>query len=408
MIAVENIKIYNLAQAVYDARNAMNSWDRSDSDLDSNVLGENDLDLAKRLIKAGPEHRKWMRQVFIHMNITAPCYWISEFDTYKIGTTKNSCSFMHKGLSKPFDIHDFSVMDKRVYDVLSPLPKKEYALTYNYETEEYKTYTTGNGRKYKVFKNGRVFSEAYDLTDTYRNGRTRHFEEKECEPSKTRYGYYELKLGGTHGEKWMLHRLVAFCWVPTDDPTLTVNHIDGNKGNNCAENLEWCTIGENAKKGFKDGLYENVGSDHANYIKWKRAHIVVPPEVKLSILAEKREGKPCKEIAERYGITLSQLYNITNAKGCEDTELFNLCYFWERIIKTLNDLRDDYLETKDSQVFQAIRCLLPQGYNQTFTVTMNYEVALNMIKQRHNHRLEEWRTFCGVIMALPYMDEFTL
>ena len=125
MIAVENIKIYNLAQAVYDARNAMNSWDRSDSDLDSNVLGENDLDLAKRLIKAGPEHRKWMRQVFIHMNITAPCYWISEFDTYKIGTTKNSCSFMHKGLSKPFDIHDFSVMDMKgnylhLYSINSP------------------------------------------------------------------------------------------------------------------------------------------------------------------------------------------------------------------------------------------------------------------------------------------------
>ena len=75
MLKIENFEEFNVVRAVYSARNALNSWDKSDSDFDNNTVGANDLDLAKRLYKAGTEHRKYLRQIFISMDITAPLYW---------------------------------------------------------------------------------------------------------------------------------------------------------------------------------------------------------------------------------------------------------------------------------------------------------------------------------------------
>lgn len=108
MIRVENIKTYNIVNAIYSARNPMNSWNKSDSDADREILGEKDLDLAKKLFKAGTEHRKYLRQIFVSMDITAPLYWWKEMDQYKIGTVTNSCSTMHKIAAKPFEPNDFS------------------------------------------------------------------------------------------------------------------------------------------------------------------------------------------------------------------------------------------------------------------------------------------------------------
>lgn len=194
MIKVENIKVYNIARAVYSARNPLNSWSRSDSDLEHDILGKNDLDLAHRLYVAGTEHRKYLRQIFVSMDITGPIFWLSELDTYKVGTVRNSCSFMHKGVAKPFEISDFS----------------------------------------------------------------------------------------TH----------------------------------------------------TDNLYR-----------------------------------------------------------------------WVDILADLNELRDEYLKTKDPEIFNQIRCLLPSGYNQRFTYTMNYENVVTMIHQRENHRLPEWRNFTGILKSLPYVSE---
>ena len=116
MIRVENIDIWGFEGAVRGARNPMNSWERSDSSFCYDAkkgrmevtLGPNDLDLLRRLYKAGSEHRKYMRQIFVSMDITAPFYWWKQFDTYKIGTTSNSCSTMHKLTAKPFELCDFS------------------------------------------------------------------------------------------------------------------------------------------------------------------------------------------------------------------------------------------------------------------------------------------------------------
>lgn len=106
----ENTEVFNFDGALRGMRNPMNSWDRSDSYQGRYryIIGENDLKLAQILIKAGSEHRKFMRQIFVSVDITAPLYWWSEYDTYKIGTAANSCSKMHKIHSKEFFRNDFS------------------------------------------------------------------------------------------------------------------------------------------------------------------------------------------------------------------------------------------------------------------------------------------------------------
>lgn len=108
MIKVENIAVFNIGRAVYSARNAMNSWSKSDSVIELDLIGEKDLELAQRLYKGGSEHRKFLRQIFVTMDITAPRYFYTEFDTYKVGTASNSCSTMHTIHKQPFTIDDFS------------------------------------------------------------------------------------------------------------------------------------------------------------------------------------------------------------------------------------------------------------------------------------------------------------
>lgn len=226
MIKVENVEVFNFEGAIRGLRNPMNSWAKSDSFLckgndfddckstskfcprkdgdfteDVFCVGDADLTLMKKLYKAGTEHRKYLRQIFVSMDITAPLYWISEFDTYKIGTVRNSCSFMHKGVSKPFDITDFSIHD--------------------------------------------------------------------------------------------------------------------------------------------------------------------------SVISQSVLG------------------------------------LWQTIIESLNLIRDAYLANKDSDIFQSLRCLLPCGYNQRFTVTMNYENVISIINQRKNHKLDEWREFVEILEHLPYIKEIT-
>ncbi|MGP1588194.1 MAG: hypothetical protein ACTTHG_07640 [Treponemataceae bacterium] len=111
MLKLEKTAVMNFENAIRGARNPMNSWDKMDSTVDINgnfIFGTNDLTLARKLCKAGSDHRKFVRQIFICTDITAPIYWWKEFDTYKIGTVANSTSTMHKIHSKPFEISDFS------------------------------------------------------------------------------------------------------------------------------------------------------------------------------------------------------------------------------------------------------------------------------------------------------------
>lgn len=127
-IKIENIQTMGWEGALRGMRNPLNSWDKADSAYASNiertdtniaaygtkldrydfVIGQNDLALCLKLIKAGSEHRKFLRMIHVQMDITAPLYWWKEFDTYKVATTSNSCSTMHRIAAKPFKIDDFS------------------------------------------------------------------------------------------------------------------------------------------------------------------------------------------------------------------------------------------------------------------------------------------------------------
>ena len=141
MIKIKNVNVSGWKAAIRGMRNPMNSWEKSDSEFRcSNAvsdgvhfpqctrlltgggivveIGTNDLSLMKRLAKAGADHRKFLRMINVTMDISAPTYWWAEFDTYKVGTVRNSCSFMHKGTSNPFCIDDFSCCVSDIDDTM--------------------------------------------------------------------------------------------------------------------------------------------------------------------------------------------------------------------------------------------------------------------------------------------------
>ena len=120
----ENTEVWGFKHAIRGMRNPLESWDKTDSIFENslqcfNVIGENDLSLMQKLIKAGPEHRKFMRQIFVSVDITAPLYWWKEFDTYKVGTVANSTSTMHKLASTPITLDCFETDDVEILEELN-------------------------------------------------------------------------------------------------------------------------------------------------------------------------------------------------------------------------------------------------------------------------------------------------
>lgn len=118
MIKIENTEVYGFSAAIRGMRNPMNSWDRSDSDCKTIIrdngkyvedfVGDNDLKLMRQLAKSGAVHAKYRRMITVTCDITAPMFWWAEFDTYKVGTVRNSCSKMHKIHSQELLNEDFS------------------------------------------------------------------------------------------------------------------------------------------------------------------------------------------------------------------------------------------------------------------------------------------------------------
>ena len=157
MIKFENTEVMGFEGAIRGMRNPLNSWDKSDSDYcydysdcehcklcddkyaettgeNPYILGPNDLALAQKLIKAGSDHRKFLRQIFVSVDSTAPLYWWKEFDTYKVATVSNSCSTMHTIHKKEFTLDDFSHEH-----LFNGVERKEY---YNDDMEYYENPTT--------------------------------------------------------------------------------------------------------------------------------------------------------------------------------------------------------------------------------------------------------------------------
>jgi hypothetical protein len=154
MIKIEKVEVFNWEGAIRGMRNPLNSWDKSDSEwefvedpsiINPNdevkfVLGENDLALMRKLCRAGSDHRKFLRQIMVSMDITAPLYWWKEFDTYKVGTVANSCSTMHTIHKRELTMEDFSCehlmpKEKQMLNVLINLLNEDI-MVYNADTNQ--------------------------------------------------------------------------------------------------------------------------------------------------------------------------------------------------------------------------------------------------------------------------------
>lgn len=179
----ENTAVFNFDGAFRGMRNPKNSWDKSDSYWEQTTkfedgyrvfeyrIGHNDIALAQSLIKAGSEHRKFMRQIFVSVDITAPLYWWKEFDTYKVGTVANSTSTMHKLASTPitedcFEMDDFEDLDDVGYMLNTPMSTGFYW----YNTVKYMELLR---RKYNETKDIRYWKELIRiLPDSWLQKRT--------------------------------------------------------------------------------------------------------------------------------------------------------------------------------------------------------------------------------------------
>mgnify|MGYP003419922831 FL=1 len=206
----KNTEVWGFKHALRGMRNPKNSWNRSDSgklywdgtwyheelknyftEYGVNFyIGENDMKLAQTLIKAGNEHRKFMRQIFVSVDITAPLYWWKEFDTYKVGTVANSTSTMHKLATTPITLDCFEIDDYDRNLSLADNPKDDDGLDNISTFEEDIIYVLENIRqKYLETKDKRYWKELVrwlpeswlqkrTITMNYENVRNMYFQRR--------------------------------------------------------------------------------------------------------------------------------------------------------------------------------------------------------------------------------------
>jgi predicted XRE-type DNA-binding protein len=155
------------------------------------------------------------------------------------------------------------------------------------------------------------------------------------------------------------------------------------------------------------GLAFIIGAAFVIHAGGRKISSKIMPDVRLKIQKLYQEGKSQKELAEIFDVSQSQISVIVrNTKNTSDNkELFEHCWYWEKLIENLNILRDKYLDTKDYKYFRLIRQLMPMSYLYKSTITMNYENILSMVHQRKNHKLTEWSVdFIDWVKTLPYAE----
>ena len=378
MIKIENIDVYGFEAAIRGARNPMNSWDRMDSCYNNGEfeIGENDYKLLKNLTIAGPEHRKWNRMVTVTMDITAPMYWFSEYDTYKVGTVANSTSKMHKLLSKPFEMPDFS------FDHLTGYRNKvkQFIPPIDELNEEWKDIQYG----YKISNQGRVKNPQGKIL-----GGSTH---------KDSYRFVTIK-----GKQIPIHRIVAENFIENKYDKPFVNHKDGNKMNNSVDNLEWVTQQENIQHSYKNKLQPStVKTYKGKFTDEQRQQI--KDEYNNTDISR-------RQLALKYNVSHTCICDIINDKYKYADKVNTYEEVARPLVDTLNELRDMWFreedETVKKEIWYNILQLLPNSYNQKRTVHLNYEVLGTMYKQRRHHKLSEWVEFCDTIKTLPYSEFIT-
>ena len=391
MIRIENTDIYGFEAAIRGMRNPKNSWDKSDSrfvydfssvcdrvfderyiDID---IGENDLKLMKTLAAAGNDHGKFMRMINVTCDIIAPLYWWSEYDTYKVGTVANSCSKMHRLLGKPFEINDFS-FDK--------LPG------YKNEIKQFKP---------EIDEEAEIWRKIDCDYDVSSQGRVRHGV-RILSGSVHSDHYIFVTL---HGKQYPVHRLVAKAFIENVGNKPEVNHIDGNKMNNCAKNLEWVTSSENQIHAVQNNLQPKATSTYKGKFSAEERE-QIKQLYDLGVYSK-------RQLAKKYGVSHSCINDIIGDKY-KYVETINLYEETARpLVDMLNELRDLYFTIKDEEVkkkiWYSILQLLPCSYNQRRTVQLNYAVLKNIYHARRAHKLNEWIDFCHWIEKLPYSELIT-
>ena len=387
MLKIENVQITGFEPAIRGMRNPKNSWDKSDSDYSFKApdgtpcIDEHDYNLMMKLANGGPVHAKYRRMMVVYLDITAPLYWWKEADTYKVGTVANSCSTMHRLTHKPFEMSDFS------FEHLIGNTTKEYfdveLSEEDYDNEEWET--LARYPMYQISKFGRVSNIKTERVL------------KLCVNSS---GYKKVVL---NGKNEYVHRLVAETFIPNPHNLPEVNHKDGNKWNNCVDNLEWVSKSDNAKHAFDLGL-RNV-SGYTRYKVSQSAHRFSADEIE-EIEQMYSNGMTKQEIADKIGCCSSVICNILNGKTYREIEMTP--YDTAKVlVDYLNELRELYIETKSKDIWWQMIQLLPSSYNQRRTVMLNYEVLANIYAWRRDHKLDEWHTFCDWIESLPYSDIIT-
>ena len=415
----ENAKVFNFEGAFRGMRNPKESWSLSDSlPINANGtwltddekkkeyflqygvnfnIGEKDLKLAQRLIKAGTEHRKFMRQIFVSVDITAPLYWWSEFDTYKVGTVANSTSTMHKIMSKPFTEDLFEMEGMRGYKKMIEQKPNEICE----DTEEWKVFPLNED--YIVSNQGRVKRKTITTT----HGRV--WKERILTNTLTSDNYLKvgIKIDGKQKDR-RVHDLVAITFIPNPNNLKEVNHKNGNKLDNRVENLEWCTRSENQKHAVDNNLQPRyrVNTYKGKLSKEERNEVIM-------LFNETDISK--RELAKKFDVSDTTINSILSNKYNYGEGYTNEYEEFLKTLNTLNELRDEYLITGDKEVWKTVIEILPRNWLQTRTCTFNYENLLGMCSkgQRRYHKLNCWSgidnpelpNFISFARDLPYAQE---
>lgn len=387
MLTITNTEVLGFDHAIRGMRNPMNSHDKSDSywthvcDYETLntanfqfFVGDADEKLMKQLAKSGSDHAKYLRMITVYCDITAPEYWWPQFDSYKVGVVRNSCSKMHRLLAKPFSVNDFSFDQmpgyRRVVDQFRP-PVDENEETWLPVRDGYEVSDCGRIRHGKTILSGSLHRDGYIFSTI-------------------------------KGKQIPLHRLIAEAFIQNPDNLPEVNHKDGNKQNNFVGNLEWVTRRENVLHSVRNHLQpRKVHTYQGKFTQEERNEI--------KRLAD--SGISRRKLAERFGVSHTCISGIINRKFqySERTNVFAEVAL--PLVDTLNELRDSWLACEDEEekknIWHSILELLPISYNQTATVMLNYEVLRRIYHARRNHKLDEWHTFCEWIESLPHSDLIT-
>lgn len=218
MIKIENVDVFGFEAAIRGCRNPYNSWDKSDSIFynvdnvaveDRYKIGEfeigfNDLKLMRNLAKAGDDHGKFLRMINVTCDITAPLYWVAEHDTYKVATVRNSCSFMHKGVSKPFEFSDFTIENGCESEMLKIIDTLNYLRDLYLESEDFKYFRMirqllpqGYNVRYTWQANYQVLKNMYHARKSHKLDEWREF----CKWMKNNLPYFnQICIGDKNGK----------------------------------------------------------------------------------------------------------------------------------------------------------------------------------------------------------------